>query len=270
MTSLRMKIVLISCLLLCGCPNRQGTDTGNPTAVGIKFVGVNEAASSSLKLQTSSVTLTEARIVLKSIDMDPLSLCQLETEIGDFETGDESADLPGPFVVDLLADITIPDADTFFVPAGPYCEMDIEFDRIEPENVPDGIAEDDPIVGEALLVRGARGDGTPFLLRLSQDDRFKLEANSPVGFLVKNNALTQFFVRFGLDTWFSGVALEEAAVSDGIILLDDENNAALKTQIVENIKRSSNLFLDLNGDGILEPDESDDTLVLAEGSDEPD
>jgi hypothetical protein len=247
-------------LWLAACSNQTGTDTGNPTAVSVRFAG----------LQAPGVTLTEARIVLKAIDLDPVSVCQAEAELGDFETPDESSDLPGPFVVDLLAGITIPDTETFSIPAGFYCEMDVEFDRLEPEDVPEGIAGDDPIVGLALLVRGARGDGTPFLLRLSRDDRFKLEASSPTGFLIKNNVLTPFFVRFDLNAWFSGVDLDAAAVTDGTILLDDAANADLKALILENIKRAAQLFLDLDGDGALEADESADTLALAVGSDEPD
>ena len=53
-------------------------------------------------------------------------------------------------------------------------------------------------------------------------------------------------------------------------MLDDENNPDLKASLVENIKLSVLLFRDLNNDGILTPEESEDTLILGEGSDEPD
>jgi hypothetical protein len=55
-----------------------------------------------------------------------------------------------------------------------------------------------------------------------------------------------------------------------MIFIDHENNAPLRALIVENVKQSARLFRDLNGNGVLDEDESDDTLVLGEGVDEAD
>lgn len=269
MTSLRSTLLLLSFLFLCGCPGHPGTDTGNPTAVGVKFIGVGGTDGGALKLQSAGATITEARVVLKEIDLDPIASCQNENENADAAIGDEPPDLPGPFVVDLLENTSIPDTNTFTIRSGLYCELDMNFDLLE-NDVPAGIAADDPIIGNAFLIRGTRGDGTPFVARLNQDDRFKLEASSAAGFIVKNGSFTGFFVRFDLGAWFDGVDLEKAAVTEGTILLDGANNPGLKALLVENIKHSAFLFQDLNDDGALDAEESDDSLILGVGTDEPD
>jgi hypothetical protein len=272
------KNVLIFCLFawllwLCGCTTQAGTDTGNPAIVGIQFVGIqkNSPEKLSTKFLPSGITLTEARIVLKEIDLEPLVSCQTEEGTTRPESIDVEIDFVGPFVVDLLDNFSIPNIDDIQIPPGRYCEIELNFDKLEKENLPEGISPDDPIVENALLIQGTRQDGTPFLVRLKEDDRFKLEGTSPSGFTIAGDRqITQFFVSFDLNTWFTGVDLEAAVLSDGVILIDDANNAALKDQIVENIIHSSRLFKDLNNDGVLEDIESNDDLVLGEGIDEID
>jgi hypothetical protein len=272
------KNVLIGCLWACflwlgGCATQAGTDTGNPAFVGIQFVGIQKSSPEkfSTKFLPFGITLTEARIVLKEIDLEPLVSCQTEEGTIRPESIDVEVDFVGPFVVDLLDNTSIPNVDNIQVPPGRYCEVELNFDKLEKENVPDGISPDDPIVENALLIQGMRQDGIPFLVRFKEDDRFKLEGRSPIGFTIAGDRqITQFFVSFDFNTWFTGVDLESAVLSDGVILIDDENNAALKALIVENIIHSSRLFKDLNNDGVLEDDESNDDLVLGEGVDEED
>jgi hypothetical protein len=259
MMKMRVKSAAFLLVLSTACSPHAGTDTGNPTSLGIKVVGLN-----------SGVTLTEARIVLRDIDMDPLAACQAEaaSPTSDFESGFTFA---GPFVIDLLNDTSLPPAGKIPIPSGTYCEIGLDFNRLGKEEAPEGILSDDPIIGSALIVRGSRDDGTPFLVRLNEDDRFKLEGTSPDGFAIESvPGGTLLFISFDLSAWFEGVDLNAAVVSDGMIFIDHDDNAGLRSMIVENIKRSARLFKDLNGNGILDPEESDDTLVLGEGADEPD
>jgi hypothetical protein len=123
-----------------------------------------------------------------------------------------------------------------------------------------------------MIIRGTRGDGTPFLVRLTEDDRFKIEGSQANGFeIADSNGLEQFFVSLSRNTWFEGVDLNTAEVSgDGTIVLDEANNVALWAGVVENVKRSARLFRDLNGDGVLNDNEIDASLVLGVGVDEED
>lgn len=250
----------LGCVWGCGDSGLLGTDTGNPTVAKIQFVG-----------QGSGVMLTEARIVVKAIDFDPMPLCLTEEETEEEGTDDDDEDLPGPFVVDLLANSSIPDTDSFEIVSGSFCEMDLDFDRLDEADVPDGIDADDPIVGNALILEGMRDDGIPFEVRLSQDDKFKLAANSADGFTIEGSeSETLLFVGFDLEIWFTGVDLDSAAVSDGVILMDDENNTDLRAAIVANIKQSARLYIDLNANGVLDDDETEEGFVLANGEDEED
>lgn len=258
---------------LGGCVGQPGTDTGNPSSVGIKFVGTRDTSLQKLSALASSpgADITEARIVLKNLDMDPLSTC---LTVGQETPGPDefNFELLGPFVINLLDNTSIPALDVFQISSGPYCEIDLTFDPIESQDLPKEISPEDPIVGNALLVRGARQDGTNFVVRLKHDDRFRLEASSPTGFeIADSNGVARFFVSFDLTTWLTGVDLDSATVSaDGTIHIDDANNNALLTPIVQNVIHSARLFRDLNGNGILEPEEELPSLVLGEGADEKD
>lgn len=244
----------IGSLESCGDPTSLGTDTGNPLTTRIQFVG-----------EGSEVTLTEARIVVKAIDFDPLPLCLNEDE------DDDDEDLPGPFVVDLLANSSIPDTDSFEILSGSFCEMDLDFDQLDEADIPDGIASDDSIVGKAFILRGTRDDGREFEVSLSQDDKFKLAAASDDGFAIEgSDSEILLFVGFDLDTWFTGVDLDSASGSEGVILIDDENNTELRTTIVENIKQSARLYIDLNNNGTLDEQEKGEGFILATGEDEED
>src|SRR5262245_4996842 len=176
---MKMKRILIFCLWvvflwLGGCATQAGTDTGNPAFVAIKFVGIqkNSPEKLSTKLLPFGITLTEARIVLKDINLEPIISCQIEG-VTRLEPPELEFDFPGPFVVDLLENMSVPDVGQIPVPPGRYCEIELKFDKLEKENVPDGISLDDPIVENAMLIQGMRIDGTPFLVQLKEDDRFK-------------------------------------------------------------------------------------------------
>lgn len=261
-----------ACLILfsaCG----EGTDTGNPASVGVKFVGIETGSEETLvKHQTSTVTLTEARLVLKEIQLEPLESCLTEELEGtpEDESTEEEFDFNGPFVVDLLDNSSIPEIGTTEVPAGTYCEIEVNFDELSEEEVPDGISSDDEIVGEAMIIEGTRSDGTPFIVRFGQDNRFKLEAESGEGFDITAGESNFFFISFNREVWFEGVDLEEATVTDDTIVIDDENNTGLQEMIVQNIIGSTQLFQDLDGDGVLDDEERDDSLVLGEGIDDDD
>lgn len=266
-------VLFIFCHLSWGCSN-QGTDTGNPTSLEIKIVGIEGGVPTSLTkgLEIGGVTITTADIVVKEIDLDLVttSCAEEEIETEEEESTEEEAEQEfeflGPFVVDLLENSSVPDMSEVEVEPGTYCEIELNFDQLATEEIPDGILSTDPIVEQSLFIEGTREDGTPFEIRLSEDDRFKLEGSSVDGFIIDADS-GAFFISFNFDLWFVNVDLNEADISDGIILIDSENNTTLRELIVENIKGSAQLFRDLDGDGVLGEDELDENLVLGEGVD---
>src|SRR5262245_58324842 len=110
------KIISAALLVLSSaCSPHPGTDTGNPTSLGLKVVGL-----------AAGVKLTEARIVLRDIDMDPVAACQAEAASPqvDFESG---FTFLGPFVIDLLGDTSFPPVNRIPIPSGLYCEIGLDF-----------------------------------------------------------------------------------------------------------------------------------------------
>lgn len=271
--------IIAGLLLACGltalglgrCANQTGTDTGNPISLKLEFVGIPVPPAPA---SNPPPTLCEARIVVKEIDLDPLATCNIpEPSAEPFTPEPEPGpDLLGPFVIDLLQNTALPGIEAVTVPAGDYCEIDLTFDALSAEELPPGLSPEDPIVGNALLIQGNRADGKAFTVLLKRDDRFKLEASAPQGIpIFGDGGVATFFVSFDLQVWFAGVDLAQAEVGpDGGILIDGTRNSALHALIVENVIRSARLYRDLDGDGILNPDEIGAGLVLAVGVDEAD
>lgn len=251
------------------CANQTGTDTGNPISLKLEFVGIPTPPAPA---SNPPPTLREARIVVKEIDLDPVATCNIpEPSVEPLTPEPEPGpDLLGPFVVDLLQNTTLPGTEPVTVPAGDYCEIDLTFDALSAEELPPGLSPEDPIVGNALWIQGSRSDGKIFTVLLKQDDRFKLEASAPQGIpIFGDRGTATFFISFDLQAWFAGVDLAQAEVApNGNILIDGTSNAALHALIVENVIRSARLYRDLDGDGVLNPDEIDAGLVLAVGVDE--
>ncbi len=265
-------LALLLGLVFPGCGAQTGTDTGNPTTVGLQIVGaVGLPGPVPTPAPGSGVKISEARIVLKEIDIDPLETCFIEAEVTP-EPLNPMFDFPGPFVIDLLRNTTLPPTELIQIPAGSYCEVELNFDKLDAAQLPAGIPPTDPILGRALLVRGTRSDGMPFQVVLEQDDKFKLQGTRPDGFPILDlGGVTRFFIRFDLDQWFANVDLNGVtAKAGGVILLDAGHHPDLLALVVENVKRSAQLFRDLNGDGMLQPDEETQGLVLGVGVDEED
>lgn len=269
--SIRVLSLSAGLILFSACG--EGTDTGNPASIGVKFVGIEAGFEETLvKYQTSDITITDARLVLKEIQLEPLESCLTEEPEGtpEDESTEEEFDFNGPFVIDLLDNSSFPEIGTTEVPAGAYCEIEVNFDELSEEDLPDGLSSDDEIVGEAMIIEGTRSDGTPFIVRFGQDNRFKLEGESAEGFDVDAGGSNFFFISFNKTAWFEGVDLDNATLAEETIVIDDESNTDLRELIVQNIIQSTQLFRDLDGDLVLDDEERDDSLVLGEGIDDDD
>lgn len=254
-------ILGLACALLllnrCGGTDLGGSEVGNPTFVGLKIVGIDQAAST--KTLTDGTTLNTAKIVLERLRFRPLAECE------DDNGTENDFDFVGPYVVDLLNNSTLPSLDTATIPAGSYCRIELRLHKLDSDEIPTGVPSSDPIVDNAFYAEGATGLGTAFRISIEENDTFKLENNAGFNVGVANDL---FFIAFNLPEWFAGLDIDAGVQSGGVVVIDKDNNDDLYDAIVEKIKLSADLFKDANDDGSLDSDEHEDEDSLAVGEDD--
>ena len=146
-------------MLSHACGRELGTNTGNPSSqTALKFAGIDSSLTTKLRTKAlpGGIDITEARLVLEAIDFKSAEDCdnddETETEI-DFE---------GPFVVDLLSNMSIPETTNISIPAGNYCRIRLRLDELDDDERPNGIDASDSIIDKSVLIVGTRSDATPF------------------------------------------------------------------------------------------------------------
>lgn len=233
-------------LLLAACGG--GTDVGNPVDIGAEAYDLRSAPAAAAD---GAVEVDGAWIVMSELRLRPAANCD----------GGGEVRITDSLVIDLLAgEIPAPLRDLDVAPGG-YCRMEFRWDGVE-GGAPDG----PPVLGAgSILVTGTRADGTRFELRSDRDDHLELDARGgefPVA--ASTNAL---FVGVDAQVWLSGVDLDAAVVGgDGVIHIDGQNNEAQLGAFDGNVADGVKLFRDQDGDDRLDPDETDDTDVLADGT----
>lgn len=255
--SLVLSFLFVAGLILEGCAGTDvaGTEIGNPDDVSVSVVGLNsDLGRLSVLAQSTGTTVSEAQVVLAELQFKMMSAGN---------GNGQEANFKGPYVADLLNDQTTPDLGTVRIPPGRYKQIEMNFEKLEADEIPEGISPSDPIVGHSYYLEGSREDGVPFAASLELTEEFRLESDD--GFSLGEHGPTRLFVAFDLSAWFVGVDLSSAQVVDDEILIDESHNTELLDILKENIKTSARLFEDQNENGTLDPGEGDDDDLLATG-----
>jgi len=129
----------------------------------------------------------------------------------------------------------------------------------------DGEMTDIPaeLVSASILIGGMRNEGHEFVVRSERSDEIRLDARNDV-FSV-DESTSALFVGFDVQPLFDGIDLDNATIgSGGIIRIEDGANDDLLAIFDNNLIKAIQLFDDNDGDKRLDPEERDDTDVLAE------
>jgi hypothetical protein len=224
-------VILLMLHISCSSPT-SSVPTDGRVKISIKSVG--SSASNSLSKLASSVTITNAQVVIEEIEFESDTADTLDFE---FET---------PFVQDLALDTSLHVITTVQVPFGTYEEMEIEIAKLDEE---DGAAFTQNPELQNLSIR-AEGflDGDPaktfvFTSDISVTQEREFE---PPLVIDETTPSTNVVLTIDLGTWF---------VDENNNPLDPtlENN---RRTIENNIKASIKVFEDEDDDG--EADEDDD------------
>jgi hypothetical protein len=246
-------LFLVLLFFSCGGTQLAGTEIGNAR---VEVVGVSTGLSRlNARSQSSGISIDRATIVLDQLEFRTLEQCQSSSE-GEIE-------FEGPYVVDLLTNASTPDLGTTQIPITSYCRIELRMAKLDPGEVPSGVDSNDPIVDHSLYVTGERGDFTPFIAKIEQDEEFRIENDS--GFDLLQSESETLFLAFDLTDWFSQIDLDSADITSGTILIDKDHNSELYDQLKTNVQLSAHLFEDSNDNGEL--DNSEEGESLADGAD---
>lgn len=247
-----MKFIL-SLVMLCSVGACTGTDVGNPV-VDVDFELYNESfvddGAATLWAPGDTIELTEAWMTIGRVRLRDALNCNGGAEI----------ERLGPFAVNLLDPQPVAELTDLESPVPAYCRFEVRWEVMADPPAAPAPAE---LLGASILIKGNRGDGTPFVLRSDRNDELRLDAVN--GQFTIDDATNALFVGFDAKRLFAGVDLEGAiADGDGIIRIEPGSNDAQLADFDDNLDYASELFDDDDGDGRLDPDERDSTDILAD------
>jgi hypothetical protein len=164
----------------------------------------------------------------------------------------------GPFVVDLLSGESRPALPDVDVPEGGFCGFDAPLSTV---------AHSAELAGRSLFFLGARADGVPFLVfsRMRAVLRARAAQGQTWG---GNDQAIALLWAMRPRSWASSMELDGATVSPWgtrrAIVIDIDRNPLLFALIRARLSGLSQVLLDRDGDGFLDP--ADRTSPIGVGS----
>jgi hypothetical protein len=227
-------------------PGCVGTSVGNPPGAEVKLAvvgtgGVEAASLNEAAIEVEGgIVIKEAWISLTEIGLHAAGTCGM---------GGESPDVPGPIAAELVTGSIYPEAPLWERPPDEsYCAFRT---RVSPlsdtiSNIPL------ELLGHSALIRGERGDGTPFEARVDVMDLILITGSNGPDFRL-GTGLVGLILAFDLGAWFDPGLMAAAQATNGTILISPESNKEIEKDMRQRIPTSSRLFTDANGDGRLNP-----------------
>ena len=151
-------------------------------------------------------------------------------------------DVPGPIAVELVSGRTLPEVPVFETDEASYCRLELDLGALVEGDV---AGAPDALVGNSLLVVGARSDGVPFTIAGAVDPRFELDARA-APFEVSGDS-AELVVLLDFATWVAAAKLDEAEPAEGAIVVDAETDRERLEDVSESIEESSELLCEREG-----------------------
>lgn len=238
-TTIRAQLSALSgALLAVAC---TASETGNPVAERTMALR-GRSSDASIQLgpaRAAALTVARAFIVLDDVRFEHGAQC---------DDGDErEADIPGPIIVDLVAD---PAPLPLALEDAAYCRVRVRLDRAE--DVPSGAPA--ALEDASIVLEGSLPGGAPFVIRSRREPEAEVRSRAEPFELTR--ATSALILAFDVGRWLEGVDLERAEASgDGVIRVDDDRNDDLLERFEDNVERAMELFDDRNRDGVLDDDD---------------
>jgi hypothetical protein len=197
--------------------------------------------NTSITIALTATSTDESAVAIRSdeaaLDVEEIVLSLRELEM--VPCASDSASIADEdYVVDLTLE---PPAQSIFESTvSEYCAVGVTIAPTRSDVPAD-------LVGVAVRVRGTRSDGVPFEVRSPVDQTVELRTSEAVG--------AYLALGFDLATWFDGVDVDGASVTDGVALIDEQTNASALAAFDANTPSAVALYADADRDGVLDADE---------------
>ena len=203
---IKSAIATASLFFFSGCSNDDVSDT--TTKLSIAESSIHSRAKVTIAdSKGNEFSLNEARVALRHIQFD--------------EIGDNSYEISGPFVVDLLTGISTPEIISTDIPAGEYSRIDVRIDDTDEDFIK--INSDDPLFEYSLYAKGTFGDSESFELKLKFNEDARFDFETPYSITAETD--NQFNLSLNISEWFSEIDLSDCLSEheDGkTLLISDE------------------------------------------------
>lgn len=251
-----MLVAPLALLAIAGCsdPSPQGgTDVGNGATAALEvraYQGTAEQQKAGAMVLVDGTRVDEAWMVVERIRLRPGAVCS---------GGDDEVDVEDPLIAELLEGGVLGGPASFPIEPGPFCRLRVRFHDIDAAAMPAGSPAD--LGGLSILVKGAREDGTAFVVRSRVNDELELEAKD--GSFQLGAGRNPLFLAYELGTWTAALDLGSLPGGADIEIGNDANAERLQA-FEDAVKASARLFRDANDDGELSVDEHEADSALAE------
>lgn len=225
-------------LLTASC---AGTDVGNPpssppitgvTSVTLRITGTRPSPQG--LVLDDGTRVDEAWVVVERVRLRTVEDCEGAPGKPDH--------VPGPIAVELVSGRTLPEVPVIEVDEASYCRLELDLDALVEGDV---AGAPEALVGNSLLVTGARADGVAFTIAGAVDPRFELDARA-APFEVSGDA-AELVVLLDFAAWVAAAKLDEAEPSGGAIVIDAETDHERLEDVSESIEESSELLCEREG-----------------------
>jgi hypothetical protein len=241
--------------LFASCGPRGGTDVGNGATVKLNLRGYQKPASSAAAITLASGTEVDTLwIAVADVRLQAGARC------GQNDNVDDTIDFDGVAVADLLDAGVLGPRPEFVEASGPHCRLRMDLHPIAAEELPQGAPAE--LVGHALLIRGSRADGVPFIARSNLPGQLRLDSRQD-SFAVADGD-DAFIVGFDLVAVVESLELDTFEGEE--IVIDDRTEPDIVAKLNKELRKSATLFRDGDDDGVLSAAESADAAALASDS----
>ncbi len=211
-----------------GC---NATETGNPPAQGVVSLGLTAFSSTP---ETAALGAAQGGLLIDRlvVNLSSLSLIPCSADSAPIKVEPASFDLVGErHQQQVSGDVEL-------------CSVRLEFG-------PRPSATDVVPAGTAIYIHGQRTDGSPFEVVSTSTALFDLNASSSSTFGTK-----PLLLAFDMGAWFTNVDVHNAhAEAGGIARLDNALNPAILAAFEARTTLSVALYVDQDGDGVLDEGE---------------
>ncbi len=246
-----MKRISTAVLLALAAASCVATDVGNPDdgdfRTTLDFAAYEGSSASALTL-SNGVEIDRALFGFDRFELRTTSDCEDENEVEE----------RGVVVSELLSGEDYPELPSFVRNVSSFCRLELRIAKVEADEAPSGIPNE--ITDRSIRLEGSLPDGTPFELETTDEAELRLDPTTGDSFELEGTD-ARLFLAFDMNTWFVGIDLDTLqADADGVVRIGPGTPAG--ERFLQNVSDSARLFPDGDGNGVLDADETDDSLAV--------